>query len=134
MSSRWRHTTRPVGCLSFLLSLLGFAACSTQPGTILNPFSLGGSAAVTTDSRQRVVLSNQLLQSTSRPGQANPEHIVCAEPSPDVAVALANSFGSGISVFGYGSGSVSASQAEGIAQLGERTATDEDAAGGQAHL
>jgi hypothetical protein len=60
---------------------------------------------------------------TSRPGLVNPRRIICAEPSPDAAIAVANSFGAGLSVFGYGSGSVSASQAEGLAQLAERTVT-----------
>ena len=86
----------------------------------LERFSLAGGQSITTDSRQRVVMANA-LRGASRPGLVNPEQIVCAEPSPDVAIALANSFGVGISVLGYGSGSLTGAQAEGMAQLAERT-------------
>lgn len=101
------------------LSLL-LSACATQPGTILERFSLAGGQSITTDSRQRIVMANA-LRGASRPGLVNPEQIVCAEPSPDVAIAMANSFGVGISVLGYGSGSLTGAQAEGMAQLAERT-------------
>ena len=75
----------PLPCLSLLLS-----ACATQPGTILERFSLAGGQSITTDSRQRVVMANA-LRGASRPGLVNPEQIVCAEPSPDVAIALRTS-------------------------------------------
>lgn len=38
-----------------------------------------------------------------------------------MAIAVANSFGAGLSILGQGSGSISGAQAEGIAQLAERT-------------
>lgn len=102
------------------LCALSLSACATQPGTILNPFSLAGGQSITTDSRQRIVTANP-LRGASRPGLVNPQQIVCAEPSPDVAIALANSFGTGLSVLGYGSGSMTGATAEGMAQLAERT-------------
>ena len=59
----------------------------------------------------------------SRPGLVNPKRVVCAEPSPDVALAIAQSFGAGLSILGggQGAGSVTGTTAEGAAQLGERT-------------
>lgn len=97
-------------------------ACSTQPGTIFRTFDLEDGNSVSTGSRQRIV-TNTEPRPTSRPGLVHPRQIICAEPSPDVAIAVANSFGAGLSVLGYGSGAVSGSQAEGIAQLAERTVT-----------
>lgn len=104
-------------CMLFLTQ-----ACATQPGTIFRTFDLEEGSSVTTDSRQRIV-TNTEPRPTSRPGLVHPRQIICAEPSPDVAIAVANSFGAGLSVLGYGSGAVSGSQAEGIAQLAERTVT-----------
>ncbi len=96
--------------------------CATEPSTILKMFNLESDTSITTGSRQRAI-TNTRVGSDSLPGQVNPERIVCAEPSPDVAVALANSFGVGVSVLGQGSGSLAASNAEGVIQLAERTIT-----------
>ena len=52
-----------------------------------------------------------------------PDRIVCAEPSPGVAVALANSFGLSASILGQGSGNLTVAQSETLLQLAERTAT-----------
>jgi hypothetical protein len=49
------------------------------------------------------------------------QRIICVEPSPDVAIAVANSFGASISVLDRGAGTLSGSVAEGVAQLAERT-------------
>lgn len=109
-------------CVFTIILLSLTQACATQPGTIFRTFDLEEGNSVTTDSRQRIV-TNTEPRPTSRPGLVHPRQIICAEPSPDVAIAVANSFGAGLSVLGYGSGAVSGSQAEGIAQLAERTVT-----------
>ncbi len=103
------------------------SACSTAPGEIFNQFDLhknkyGGGKSITTGARQRVILNHDPNLMT-RPGLVTPSRIVCTEPSPDVAAAVANSFGAAISVLGKGSGSISGETIEGIAQLAERTAS-----------
>ena len=103
-----------------LLAALALGACTTQPGTIFKQFSLNDGTSLTTGTRQRLV-SNISPGLGSRPGRVYPVRIICTEPSPDVAVALANSFGFGVSVLGQGAGSVTGAQVEGIVQLGERT-------------
>ena len=95
------------------------AGCS---GTIFKTFDLNKNTSVTTGARQRAII-NVSVGPGSKSGRIVPNRIICAEPSPDVAMALANSFGLGVSVLGQGSGSVSASAAEGIAQLAERVST-----------
>lgn len=105
---------------------LSIALAGCGGGTIFKQFKLSDGTSITTGARQRVIINspiNPTPTEPSRPGQVNPVRIVCAEPSPDVALAVANSFGLGVSVVSKGSGSVSASQAEGIAQLAERVST-----------
>lgn len=101
---------------------ISLTGCAQGPGTIFRQFDLTNDQSITTGARQRVV-TNVPIKPSSRPGLVDPERIVCAEPSPDVALAVANSFGVGISVLGQGSGSLTGAQAEGIAQLAERTVT-----------
>ncbi len=113
-----KSTLTRLAVLPIAALLLG--ACSKQPGTILEMFSLNDGTSLTTGARQRLV-SNIEPGITSRPGQVDPNRIICVEPSPDVAIAVANSFGVGISILGQGSGSLSGAQVEGIAQLAERT-------------
>lgn len=96
------------------------SACATQPGTIDNRISLKSNDSALIGARQRAILNIEVGEG-SRPGLVNPERIVCAEPSPDVAAALAQSFGFGISILGQGSGSATIAQSEGVAQLAERT-------------
>ena len=43
---------------------------------------------------------------TAVPKYIEPKRVVCAEPSPDVALAVANSFGLGASIVSKGSGSI----------------------------
>ena len=76
-------------------------ACSTQPGAILRELNLNEGTSYTTGARQRVV-SNIKPGIASRPGQVDPLRIICVEPSPDVAIAVANSFGAGLSILGQG--------------------------------
>lgn len=103
-----------------IFAALALSACSTQPGTIFRTLTFDDGKSFTTGARQRLI-SNIEPGVASRPGQVDPQRIVCVEPSPDVAIAVANSFGAGLSILGQGSGSISGAQAEGIAQLAERT-------------
>jgi hypothetical protein len=98
------------------------AGCS---GNFYRTFKLdaetgGPGTSIASDARSRFV-TNVQVGSTSRPGQVDPLRIICVEPSPDVAVAMANSLGAGISASQYGSGALSTATAEGLAQIAERT-------------
>ncbi len=85
----------------------------------LNP-DIDQANSIVTDARQRVitVVSPGIA---SRPGLVDPARITCVEPSPDVAVAVANSLGGGLGIAGKGSFSISGAEAEGLAQIAERT-------------
>lgn len=102
--------------------LLALAGCSTAQNSIFRSFDLDNGGSLATDARQRVII-NTPTHPTSRPGHVNPERIVCAEPSPDVATIVANSFGFGLNVLGKGNTALSGTQSEAMAQLAERTVT-----------
>jgi len=104
-----------------LLPLLAVAGCSRPPGTTLQEFVVGSDEFVATDSRLRLA-TNSNVGTFSRPGLVDPTRIICTEPSPDVAVAVANSLAAGVTVLQKGSGSLSFAQVEGLVALGERTA------------
>ena len=108
--------------LGLVSATLLLAACAQDNGTVLNRVELKKDEFFTTGARQRVV-TNSEIGKKSTPGIADPLRLVCTEPSPDVAVAVANSFSSGLSILGKGSGSISAAQVEAMAQLVERTAS-----------
>lgn len=107
---------------TMFLSLFFVAACAQGPGTILNRINLQADEFFTTGARQRVV-TNSEIGPKSAPGIADPLRLVCTEPSPDVSIAVANSFAAGLSIFGQGAGSISGTQVQAIAQLVERTAS-----------
>ncbi len=98
------------------------AACATPTPRSAKRITLENSGYLVTDASQRIVAATS-LGNFSRPGLADPNEIVCSEPSPDVATTIATSFAGAVSVFGKGSASLSASQIENMAQLVERTAT-----------
>ena len=91
-------------------------------GTIFRTVDLNQGGSLVVDARQRTI-NNLAVDARSRPGQVHPNRIVCAEPSPDVALAVANSLSGGITAFGYGSVSFDRSSAEAVAQLAERVST-----------
>lgn len=105
-----------------LVATLGLAACGAAPDAVLKQADFTDGQIIVTDSRLRIV-NNSAISASSLPGEVDPHQIVCAEPSPDVATAIANSFGGGLNVLGYGNAALSASHVEGLVQLGERTAT-----------
>lgn len=108
------------GRLGTVVMLAAFmAGCS---GEILNEIRLDTDKVILTGARQRII-TNVQVGPGSKAGQVIPKQIVCAEPSPDVALAVANAFGLGVSVISQGSGAIDMSRVEGLAQLVERTAT-----------
>lgn len=102
--------------------MLGLASCSKPPNAVLKKRHFTREHVIATDSRLRVV-NNADISFSSIPGEVDPRQIICTEPSPDVATAIANSFGTGISLLRGASGSFTATHVEGLVQLGERTAT-----------
>lgn len=96
-------------------------ACSA-PDAVLKQTQFIDDQVIATDSRLRII-NNSAIADSSIPGETDPRQIICAEPSPDVATTIANSFGGGINVFGYGNASISSGHVEGLVQLSERTAT-----------
>ena len=96
------------------------SACTTAPRNISEPFRTGPDGGYLTDAKSRVIIS-QDPSAASRPGAIYPRRITCVEPHPDVASTVANSLGVQLSILGKGSGSISKSQAEGLAQIAQRT-------------
>ena len=107
------------GLTAALISLTG---CTTAQNSIFRSFDLDDGRSIATDASQRIII-NTNTHPSSRPGRVNPERIVCAEPSPDVASIVANTFGIGVNVLGKGNAAVSGGQATALAQLAERTVT-----------
>ena len=105
-----------------LLTILSLTACSLPPSGILKVRNLTGDRVVATDARLRIV-NNAEIAPASIPGEVDPNRIICAEPSPDVATTIASSFSGGFNFPNFGNTSISAAQVEGLVQLGERTAT-----------
>ena len=108
-----------VGLTAALISLTG---CTTAQNSIFRSFDLDDGRSIATDASQRIVI-NTKTHPTSRPGRVNPERIVCAEPSPDVASIVANTFGIGLNVLGKGNAALAGGQGTALAQLAERTIT-----------
>ena len=97
--------------------MIAVSACSTQPGTIKSFFGLEDNQSVLIGARQRAILNVEVGEG-SRPGLVNPKRVVCAEPYPDVALAIAHSFGFGVSFLaggGQGAASGSGATSEGVA-------------------
>ena len=107
------------GLIAAFISLTG---CTTAQQSIFRSFDLDDGRSLATGASQRVII-NTNTHPSSRPGRVNPERIVCAEPSPDVASIVANTFGFGVNVLGKGNAAVSGGQATALAQLAERTVT-----------
>jgi hypothetical protein len=108
--------------LSMLALCIALIACTAPRTPNARKFQTDSYSFLVTDARQRVVAGNT-IGSFSRPGLVDPESIYCAEPSPDVASAVATSFSGALSVLGKGSASLSEGQVESMAQLVERTAS-----------
>ncbi|MEQ9491800.1 MAG: hypothetical protein RIM72_22690 [Alphaproteobacteria bacterium] len=99
---------------------LTLAACTQPPPNISAPFNLDDDGGYLTGAKSRVIIAQE-PSLASRPGAIFPNRVTCVEPHPDVASSLVNSFGVGASLFAKGSASLSGSQAEGLAQIAQRT-------------
>ena len=75
-----------------LLPILAIAASGLgcAKGNILREIDLNNGHSYTTGARQRAI-TNTEPGALSYPGRVDPKRIVCSEPSPDVAVAVASS-------------------------------------------
>jgi hypothetical protein len=104
--------------------LIGVAAMALSgcSGTIFTPANLESGESFFIDARQRMITNTRIEDGRYDSGQITPKRIICAEPNPDVALAVAHSLGAGVNVMGYGSGNLSTAAAQGLAQLGERFA------------
>ncbi len=107
-------------CLLVAISISFVGACTKAPSTISDSFDLGADGGYLTDAKARVIIS-QDPSAASRPGAIHPRRITCIEPHPDVASTVANSFGVGLSLLTPRSGSLSKTEAEGLAQIAQRT-------------
>lgn len=83
--------------------------------TIFKPFQIDGTS-VSIDAKQRIVVS-------TKKGVGDDRNIVCAEPSPDALVAIAQAASAQANVIGQGSGALSVATNESAASIGIRTAT-----------
>ena len=85
----------------------------------------GGGPSLVMDAAQRLV-TNVDIVNNSVPGQVVPKRIVCAEPSPDIALAFSNATKAAIAqttASTSNSASLSVNTAQSFGQLGERLAT-----------
>ena len=73
------------------LAVVAAVLAGCAPGAKLKSHILRDDEFLATDARLRVV-TNTAPGAFSRPGLVDPHKIVCTEPSPDVAAAIATSF------------------------------------------
>jgi hypothetical protein len=106
------------------------AACTNPPSTVKDVITLKGDEVLATSADLRIV--NKVGVTGASGGRVRPTHIVCAEPSPDIAKAVSESFNTGGSfgVAGLPSGvspkaaiALAVARAESVAQMTERLAT-----------
>lgn len=103
-----------------LLALGSSSGCSTQPSAYVRTVNFDQEGTFLTDARVRMI--NRVKPGPGGfIGVVDPTTVTCVEPSPDVAMAAATSFGAGISILDKGAGSLSGETVEGLAQLAERT-------------
>lgn len=108
------------GILLFIAALY-VSACSISPSAFLKTRPLEADQVVATDARVRGLVTKG-IGAFSISGSVDPKTITCTEPSPDVATSIATVLSGSVNVFSKGSGSLTASQVEGLVQLGEKTA------------
>lgn len=116
---------RIVGVCVAILPLAFAVGCAARP------VSLMGASAIVTNADQRAIIEVQQIPD-SKPGRVRPVYLHCAEPSPDIAIAISKGFnlGTSVSVSGLPQGvepklalAISRANAEAVAQLTERLAT-----------
>ena len=116
----FRGHIAPIRSLLITGVICTISACAYPPKNISESFDLGNNGGYLTDAKTRVIIA-QDPSFASRPGAIYPTRITCVEPHPDVASTVANSLSVGLSIFAKGSSSISRSQAEGLAQIAQRT-------------
>lgn len=119
--SRGRNAI-PAALFAAAVATTTLTACSVAPETVVRAQHMDENSFLATDARVRMI-TNSGIGPFSRPGQIDPNRVVCTEPSPDVATVIANSFGAGLSILGQGAGTFTTQQAEGMMSLVERTAS-----------
>lgn len=110
--------------LSFAVTAMLLSGCAYLDSIHREPV-LSDSQSLLTDAKQRII-TNTPVTTADVPailGHINPQRVVCAEPSPDVAQAISQSLAASFEAIGKGSGSLSQASAESVAQLGERLGT-----------
>jgi len=82
-----------------VLLLATFTGCARLT-TILRKADLNSGKSLITDAKQRVVTNIEVSPSSTSGtlGRIEPSRVVCAEPSPDVAQAISESFSAALSV------------------------------------
>ncbi|MEM7425593.1 MAG: hypothetical protein AAF441_05825 [Pseudomonadota bacterium] len=119
MGKLWKNTLpRGAAGLAISVAFLGLTACA-DVSSIFRTTMLDGGFSPVTDAKQRLISNNT---ANVHHGRNHPKRILCTEPSPDVASALS----AAAAAAGQSGGDSAAggfSQAEGVAQLGERLAT-----------
>lgn len=120
-----------------LLPLFFLTACSSfGNSTIVREKSVGSVESLITTADVRSVMVVPFDKATSTQGRITPNHIICAEPSPDVAKVASESrnFSGGLSInlpptgsspeiAAAAAGAASRSRAEALAQMTRRLAT-----------
>jgi hypothetical protein len=109
--------------------LILFVGCARLDSIYRRP-SLDNNHSVVTDAKQRIVTNIKVDPNETVFGRINPQRVVCAEPSPDVAQAISQSVSGAIqaainqgTASGQGSANFAQASAESVIQLGERLAT-----------
>jgi len=109
-------------------ALLAFGGCASQT-RVLKTVDLKDHQGVATDAKLRLVTNLEVGGQTFA-GRIEPRRVVCAEPSPDVAQAISDSFSAAISAAvergaarGEGSLQIAHALAESVTQLGKRLGT-----------
>lgn len=109
---------------------LAFASCE-KSGTVNQVRVLDGGRTLVTSADLRVINRVKVVSDNDR-GRIKPDYVTCAEPSPDVAKAVATAFelAGKVKAEGLPQGiepelalAISRSRAESVAQLAERLAT-----------
>jgi hypothetical protein len=120
-----KEVMRRLRVAALVLSVFALGGCAD--GEIFKKFNLTAGTGVSTDARQRISYATERA-----PSRIDKRTVVCLEPSPDVATAVASSFQAGISALvsqpnakidAQVAASLATNFAESVAQLGERTAT-----------
>ena len=122
------RTARGWTISALALSCIALTAC--EGSTHKSREAFGGGEVLLTSADLRMAVSKP-ANFDAKNGRAIPLQITCAEPSPDIAKAVQESFGlgagGGVAIPAQGSGeaaiAIASARAEAAAQLGERLAT-----------